>query len=101
MHDTPGYHVTLIRTERDRVFLQIDVKCSLQNEKELVFSVMLVPMQLALDNSNPDNGIVDFAERLAVEVLPDRRDDAWDVNNLEKVELGHKIRGILGLLRHG
>ena len=53
--------VSLVRPELDRAFLRVEQQPAGQDEEELVFLIVLVPVELALDDRYADNAVVDQA----------------------------------------
>jgi len=64
MERTFGNDESLSRREVDRAALQIDQKPAFDHIEKFVVIVVLVPMVLALDNTNADDRGVHLAERL-------------------------------------
>ena len=66
MDDPLGHHEALARRQFHGAALQVDEESPLHHIKELVLVVMLVPVILALQDAEPDDGVVHAAERLVV-----------------------------------
>src|SRR5512143_252160 len=66
MLDTLRYHTAVPRLEIDHAIAQVNQEVTANDVEELVLSVVLVPMVLALDDTETDNGVVDLAESLVV-----------------------------------
>src|SRR5687768_16843396 len=60
VHHALGHHIALARLEVDRLAFQVDDEVTLEDKKELVIVVMLVPVILTLQDTKPDHGLVDF-----------------------------------------
>ena len=95
-----GYGVAVMRFEGDGPVLQVNEEPSLEDEEELVFLLVLVPVEFSLHHAEADDRVIDPAERLVVPLVLGGRDEAWNVNKLKEVELGFQVDGVLGLLRH-
>jgi len=61
MANTFRNNKTLPRAEIDNTVFEIDQKPSVQNEKEFINVLVLMPMVLALHYCHPEDGIVHFA----------------------------------------
>jgi len=69
MPHTSGHHETLSRVESDNAIFKIDQKIPVENEKELIDVVVLVPMVFALHHRHPHDRVVHLAERLVVPLI--------------------------------
>jgi hypothetical protein len=58
------YHEALLPCELDSSILQVDQEAALDDIEELIFVGVVVPVILALDDAQADNGIVDPAQGL-------------------------------------
>ena len=54
------------RSKIDNAILEIDHEMSVQNEKEFINVLVLVPMIFALHHRQPDDRVVHLAKRLVV-----------------------------------
>jgi len=54
----------LARRKLYRSIFQVQEKAALQDEKELILQVMLVPVEFALEYAKPDNAVIYQAKRL-------------------------------------
>jgi hypothetical protein len=61
-----GHDKALPRRKIDCAILQIDQETSLEDEKEFIDLLVLVPVILALHDRHPDDRIVHLAKRLVV-----------------------------------
>ncbi len=100
MGHAPGYGEAVMRFEGDGPVFQVNEEPSLEDEEELVFLVVLVPVEFSLHHAEANDTLVDPAERLVVPLVLGGCDEAWDVNKLKEVELGLQVDSVLGLLRH-
>jgi hypothetical protein len=65
VHDAPRHGVALLRVERHRVgALDVDEQPSFEDEEELVLDGVLVPVEVAVDDAEADDRVVDRRERL-------------------------------------
>ena len=69
----PDVLATLPRREFHRAPLQVNQEAAFHHIEELVLVVVLVPVVLTLHDPEPDNGIVDLAERLIEPLIGDTR----------------------------
>src|SRR3954469_2280756 len=87
VHDPARHRVALARLERHRLAaLDVDHEPAVHDEEELVLVVVLVPVEVALDHAETDDGVVDARERL-VEPRLVRGGLGADVDELEGAEL--------------
>lgn len=73
----------LPRPELDRPALQVDHQTALHHVEELVFPIVLVPVELSLHDAEPYDAVVHTAERLVVPGVPARVDERLNVDELE------------------
>ena len=66
MDDALGHDKALLRSQLDGAVFEVDEKAALKHKKELVVMVVLVPVILALHDSEANDRVVDLAERLVV-----------------------------------
>ncbi len=69
MTDTFGDNKALPRGEIDSRIFEVNEEPSIENEKELVDVLVLVPVILALNHCHSDNRIVYLAKRLVVPLV--------------------------------
>src|SRR4051794_10582620 len=87
VHDPARHRVALARLERHRLAaLDVDDEPAVHDEEELVLVVVAVPVEVALDHAEADDGVVDARERLVEPRLVRGRLGA-DVDELEEAEL--------------
>ena len=55
VHNTFGHYETLSRSQINAPAFQIDNEMSVENEKEFIFFLMLMPMILTLHDAEPDH----------------------------------------------
>lgn len=83
MEDASWDREALVRPQYDPFILKIDNELSAQGKEELVFLIVLVPMEFAfLKYADPDNTIVYLAERLIVPFLFHARGKRWNIHEL-------------------
>ena len=102
MDDTFWHHKTLLRHQFYNFVFKIYKELALENEKEFVIIIMLVPMVLALHDSKSNHRIVNFGKSLVVPLIGACFDQSWDVNQLQRLEFDiHVIRALFHCgLRH-
>ncbi len=88
MHHAPRDAEPLPRCEFDcpTFFLEVDQETPFHHVEELVFLVVVVPVELALHDAEPHHAIVYAAERLVVPSVFDRPGELPDVNELQETE---------------
>jgi hypothetical protein len=60
VQDPLRHREALLRAEPDCLTtLQLDHELAVENEKELVFVVVLVPLELAVEHPEPNHGVID------------------------------------------
>lgn len=65
MRDTLGHRVALLVPKDNSVtIVEIDEQLAFENQEELVLVIMLVPVELALDDPEPYDGVVDRGQGL-------------------------------------
>ena len=64
-----GNNKALPGSKIDNAIFEIDQETSVQNEKEFVDVVVLVPMIFALHHRESDDGVVHLAKRLVVPLI--------------------------------
>jgi hypothetical protein len=65
VHHASRDRVALVALERHRVaVLEVDQQPAVEHEEELVLVVVLVPVEVAFDDAEPDDGVVDRRQRL-------------------------------------
>lgn len=69
MAHTFGNDKALSRGKIHNAIFEIDQETSVQNEKEFIDVLVLVPMILALNHRQPDNRVVHLAKRLVVPLV--------------------------------
>lgn len=87
MDDTFRNGIALVCAERYRFVFQVNEQRTFENEEELVFSIMLVPMKVALENAQPNDAIVHLAKGLVVPFLAASGHEARHVDQLERTKL--------------
>jgi len=58
------YRESLLGIEFDSATFQIDCELSLDDVEELVFVIVLVPMEFTLQDAQTDHAVVDLTQRL-------------------------------------
>ena len=75
MHDPTGDRVAAMAIESDGLrVLDVDQELSVQDQEELVLVVVLVPVELALDDAEPNDRVVDGRQGLVEPRLGARGD---------------------------
>jgi hypothetical protein len=103
MNDSSRNDIALLWVKLDRLILEVDDEHSVDNIEELIDVVVLVPVVFAFDNSNPDYGVVDFAESLVEPLVFYSVDYRLDVDELEwwKLDVESSVVGkVCGIGRH-
>ena len=102
MANTFRNNKTLPRAEIDNTVFEIDQKPSVQNEKEFINVLVLMPVVLTLHYCHPDDGVVDLAKRLIVPLVHARigqflRIDQleWSMQNVEISLIWKILRGFV------
>jgi hypothetical protein len=81
--------------------LQIDQELALQNEKELVFVVVLVPVKFSLHDTKANDAIVHLTKSLVVPLLLPGGNEARYVHKLQKAKLHIEVNTVLVLFVQG
>jgi len=93
VNDALRHNEPLPRLQRDGAILEIDKKFAVHDVEEFIEIVVLVPVILALHDSQTHDRIVDLAERPVEPAVLDRIDDLRKVDDLERgiadVEAGY------------
>src|SRR5436190_16214930 len=102
MTHTFGNNKALVRSKIDNAILEIDQEMSVQNEKEFINVLVLMPVVLTLHYCHPDDGVVDLAKRLIVPLVRARigqflRIDQleWSMQNVEISLIWKILRGFV------
>jgi len=92
----------LARRKFDNAIFEIDQKISIENEKEFINVLVLMPVVLTLHYCHPDDGVVDLAKRLIVPLVRARigqflRIDQleWSMQNVEISLIWKILRGFV------
>ncbi len=101
MHHTFGNHESLQGLQVDRSVLEVDDEMSLEDEKELVVIVVLVPVIFALHHPDADHRVVHFAQRLVVPLVAALRDEGGNIHHGQRCELDVQVRGIRKIFGSG
>ena len=83
MHHALGDRESLSRTERDGLPLEVDLEAAVNDIEELVLIVVLVPVELPLQDTEPYNAVIHPAERLVVPRVLACVDERLDVDELK------------------
>jgi len=86
VQDPAGDGISLLRKKLQRSRLQIQKQRPLQDEKELVLGLMLVPMELPFKDAQADDAIVDLGQIEVDPFLGVLADHAGDVDDLGLAE---------------
>src|SRR5581483_8559786 len=60
---SPWDRECLMRPERYPLILELDHQLAFEHEEELIFVIVLVPVEVTLDDAQPDNRLVHLGER--------------------------------------
>ena len=82
MPNAPGDGDGLARPELDHAVLEVDEQGAVEHHEELILILVPVPVILALQHAQPNDRIVDLAERLVVPLVLTRVDQRLDVEPL-------------------
>jgi len=85
MNYPPWHDKALLRIQLDRPVFQVDEKASLDDIKEFIVFVVLVPMILALKYAEPHHRVVYPAERLIVPLIFAGIDESRQINQIELI----------------
>jgi len=97
--DASWYDIALPWLKVDRLALQINKEMPVENKEELVVGVMLVPVVLALHDSQTDYRVVYPAERLVVPLVCAGTDERRQIDYCERRELDIEIGSVWMVLR--
>jgi len=64
MNNSTRDHQPLSRTKLDCAVFQIEKEQAVEHEEKLVFTIVLVPVELPLEHAEPDRAVVHGAKRL-------------------------------------
>ena len=62
MEDSSWYHEGFSRLDCVDLIIDINVQQTVNNIEDLVFVVMFMPVKLSVNDSKPENAVIDFAE---------------------------------------
>ncbi len=83
MHYTFRDCKSLPRCKLDRPVFQINDETPLHHIEELVFLIVLVPVELSLHDAEPDDAIIHLAKCLVIPRILARIDECLNVNELK------------------
>ena len=69
--------------EIDNTIFKVDEEISIENEKEFINVLVLMPVVLTLHYCHPDDGVVDLAKRLIVPIVRARIGQFLHIDQLE------------------
>src|SRR5438445_380871 len=101
MHHALRDRKPLSRCELDGPAFEINHETPLHDIEELVFLVVLVPVELALQHAEPHDAVVHAAKRLVIPGIRARIDERLNVNQLERSIFGVEIDRVRCLGPHG
>jgi hypothetical protein len=78
-----GNNKALPRAEIDNTIFKVDEEISIENEKEFINVLVLMPVVLTLHYCHPDDGVVDLAKRLIVPLVRARIGQFLHIDELE------------------
>ena len=103
MLDAFGNDKSLVWLQINRAIFEIDDKVPLQDKEELIVVVMFVPVVLALQDPEANNGVVHLAERLVIPFIRARFHHGWNVHQVKGRKLDIEVSGVrvILLFAHG
>jgi hypothetical protein len=103
MPDAFGNDKSLLCLQINRAIFEIDDEVPLQDKEELVVVVMFVPVILALQDSQANNGVVHFTKRLVIPLIGAGFHQGGNVHQAENWKLDIEMSGvrIILLFAHG
>src|SRR5215510_11073290 len=101
MLDTAWHYKSLLRSKINRAIFEVDQKPSFDHIKKFIELFVLVPVILALDNSEPHDRIVHFAQRLVPPFVFAIIDQLLDVDQLKRSVQNVQERLVRELVRFG
>jgi len=90
--------VSLMPGEPDSIGANIDQQFTLQNKEELVFPIVLVPVELAFKDAETDQAVIYLTKSLIVPPFLAFGDQAGDVNEFQKTELRIRMDAVFPML---
>jgi hypothetical protein len=101
MHDASRDNKSLARSElNDASTFEFDDPLALDDIKELVFVIMLVPMEVSFDDSQAYHAIIHMTQGLIPPGMVGP-DDRRQVHHFERLESGIEMDGVGPLILHG
>ncbi len=91
MHDPLGNHESLPARQLDRPVAKVDEELAVEDEKEFVFVVMLMPVVFALQYAETGDRAVDLAQRLVVPAIGACLDQLRNVDNGQRREFDIEV----------
>ena len=92
MQDASWNGEALVRQEFDgSPFLKVNQQAAIDDVKELVLTIMLVPMELAFDDTEPYDAVIDLAQRLVRPALGRFAADLVDVDEIEETKFDARM----------
>ena len=85
MHYAFRNHYRFSRRKIDAALFQIDQQLAADDVEEFIFVVVLVPMIFAMNDSEPDDRLVHFAQRLVVPFIRAGIDECGNVDRFERL----------------
>ena len=85
MHHAARDRNSLARRQLDRPVLEVHDEPALHEEEELILVVVLVPVELAFQDAEANDRVVDAGECLVVPLVSARLYQRGDIDNLERV----------------
>jgi len=86
MHHTFRDSKSLPRHELNRPAFQVNVETPLHYIEELIFLVVLVPVELSLHDAEPHNAVIHATQSLVIPSVLARIDQRLNVNELKRAE---------------
>ena len=94
-----GNNKALPRAEIDNTIFKVDEEISIENQKEFINVLVLMPVVLTLHYCHPDNGVVHFAKRLIVPLVRARIGQSLHIDQLERTVENVEVSLIWKILR--
>src|SRR5215216_2097533 len=100
MQKTFGNGYTLIGIQFDCLVFKVNLQLSFEHKEEFIVMIVLVPMIFAFYNSNSNNAVIHFCQRLIEPFVLAFFHNARDINQRKVLKLDIKIGHIGELLGH-
>ncbi len=101
VHDAVRHHHAFIRAQLNHAALKLDGQAPTHDVEEVVFPIVLVEVELALEDAEPHDGLVHSVQRLIEPVARARGGEGADGDPFESGELDVRLDDVLGVLYSG